>query len=64
MQDVVYRTGRDHQSWVDGAADNPAERVPRSLIEPVQKIIETMFDHVRCRTVVEPVTRVRTVVVN
>lgn len=56
MQDVVYSTRRDHQSWVDSAADNPAKRVPCSLVEPVQEIIETVFDHVCCCTVVEPVT--------
>lgn len=54
MQDVVYSTRRDHQSWVDSAADNPAKRVPCSLVEPVQEIIETVFDHVCCCTVVEP----------
>lgn len=56
MQDVVYSTGRDHQSWVDSAADNPAKRVPCSFIKPIQEIIETMLDHVCCCTVVEPVT--------
>jgi len=56
MQDVMYGPRRDHQSRVDSAADNPAKRIPCSLIEPVQEIIETMFDHVRCCTVVEPVT--------
>lgn len=55
MQDMVYSTGRDHQSWVDCATDNSAKRVPCSFVKPVQKIIETMFDHVRCRTVIEPV---------
>jgi len=55
MQDMVYGTGRDHQSWVDSATDNSAQRIPCSFIEPVQEIIETMFDHVSCCTVVEPV---------
>jgi len=56
MQDMVYGTGRDHQSRVDGSADNPAKRIPCSLIKPVEKIIETVFDHVCCCTVVEPLT--------
>lgn len=54
MQDVVYSTGRDHQSWIDRTTDNSAKWIPCSFVKPVQKIIKTMFDHICCCTVIEP----------
>ena len=33
---------------------NPAERVPRSVVKPVEEVVEPMFRHVVGRPVVEP----------
>ena len=44
----------DHEPRVDGATHNPAQRVPRPLVKPVEKVVEAVLHHVRCRSVVEP----------
>lgn len=57
MQHVVYGAGSDHQSRIDGAANDPSQRIPCSLVEPVQEVIEPVLYHVCRRAVVEPVTQ-------
>ena len=32
-------------TWVDCSADDPAERVPRPLVEPVQEVVEAVLEH-------------------
>lgn len=51
----MYGTRGEHQSWIDRATHNSPQRVPCSLVEPVQKVIESMLDHISCCTVIEPV---------
>lgn len=47
-------SGCDHETRVNGASNDPPQGVPRSLIEPIQKIVKSMFDHVGRGSVVEP----------
>lgn len=54
MQQPVNASGRDHQTGIDCSADNSAQRIPSSFVEPVQEIVETMLDHVRRGPIVEP----------
>lgn len=54
-EDVVYAARGEHKAWVDGATHDPAQRVPRSLVEPVEEIVVAILDHVRRGSVVEPV---------
>lgn len=51
----MYGTRRDHQSWIDCATHNPPQWIPCSLVEPVQKVIEPMLDHICGCTVVKPI---------
>ena len=51
---IMYASWGDHKARVDCATHNTAKRVPCSLIKPVEKIVEAMFYHVRCGSVVEP----------
>lgn len=61
VQHIVYGTGSDHQPGIDGAAHNSSQRIPRSLIKPVQEVVETVLHHVGRRSVVEPETRKRSI---
>ena len=53
-KDVVDAARCDHQTRVHCATNNSAQWVPGSLVKPIEEIIETMFDHIGCRSVVEP----------
>ena len=54
VKDVVDGTGGEHQARVHSASDNTPQGVPRSLVEPVEEVVEPMLYHVGCRPVVEP----------
>lgn len=54
VKDVVDGTGGEHQARVHSASDDAPQRVPRSLVEPVEEVVEPMLYHVGCRPVVEP----------
>lgn len=43
-----------HQPWIYSATDNTAKWIPGPFIEPVQKLIESTFHHVRRSPVIEP----------
>lgn len=43
VEDVKERSGRDHETGIDGAADDTAERVPGSVVEPVVERVEALF---------------------
>ena len=45
---------RHRSTWIDGAADDATERIPREFIEPVEKIVEAILGHVSGRSIVEP----------
>ena len=45
--------GGDHEAGVDGAADDPAQRVPGPVVEPVVEGVETLVGQVLGRSVVE-----------
>ena len=54
VQHIVYGPGSDHQTGIDGAADNSAQRVPGTVIEPIQEVVEPILHHVGSGTVIEP----------
>merc|ERR1712059_83122 len=39
---------------VHSAPHDPAQGVPGTVVKPVKEVVETMLDHVGCRTVVKP----------
>ena len=43
VKDVEDGAGRNHQSGVNGASDNAAQRIPGSVIKPVVEIVESSF---------------------
>ena len=47
-EDVVDGPGRDHQTGVDRSTDDPTERVPGAVVEPVEEVVEAILDHVGC----------------
>lgn len=51
---MVDGTRSDHQSWVEGASSDTAERVPCSVVEPVPEVVEAIVDEVFCCAEVEP----------
>lgn len=44
----------DHETWIEGAAGDTAERVPGAVIEPVPEVVEAIGDEVFCCSEVEP----------
>ena len=44
----------NHETRVDGAAHNTAQRVPGTFVEPVEEVVVAVGDHVMGGTVVEP----------
>lgn len=50
----MYGTRGNHQSRIDCATNDPAQRVPCSFIKPIEEIIKSMLYHVSRRTVIEP----------
>eukprot|EP01139_Manchomonas_bermudensis_P019207 Amastigsp_a676506_166.p2 type:complete len:286 gc:universal Amastigsp_a676506_166:884-27(-) len=53
VQDLERRRGGHHEAGVDRPADDTAERIPRSRIEPVVEVVEPVLDKVLRRAVVE-----------
>ncbi len=53
MQAVVDDGGGGHESRVDRAADDAAQRVPRAVVEPVQEVVEALARKVLGRAEVE-----------
>ena len=52
--EYVGEDGRgDHEPGVDGAADDPAERVPGAVVEPVVEGVEALLGEEARRAVVE-----------
>lgn len=49
----VDEGGGDHEAWVEGAADDAAERVPALGVEPVPEFIEALLSEVQGGAVVE-----------
>ena len=49
----------DHEAGVDCSTDDTAQGVPRSFVKPIEKVVEAMFDHVRRRSIIEPVKLIR-----
>ena len=45
---------RRYVTWIHGATDDSAERIPREFIEPVEEIVEAILGHVGSRSIVEP----------
>ena len=41
-------------AWIDGGGDWPTERIPRSMIKPVEECVPAMRDEILCGTEVEP----------
>lgn len=54
MEQVVDAPGRYHQAGVNGAPDDPPQRVPSPLVEPIQEVVETMFDHIGRGAIIKP----------
>lgn len=54
VQQIMDAARRDHKSRVYSTANNATERVPGPLIEPIQEVVETILDHVRCSSIIEP----------
>ncbi len=54
VQDVVDGPGGDHQTRVNRATDNPAQRIPGTLIKPIEEVVVSMLHHVSRGSVVEP----------
>ena len=44
----------DHQARVNCPANDSAQRVPGSFVEPIQEIVKPMLDHIGRSSVVEP----------
>lgn len=53
----MYGARCDHEAGVNSTPYDTTQRVPRSLVKPIQEIVESMLHHIGCRTVVEPETR-------
>ena len=53
-QHVMNGAGGDHQAGVDSPTYDPAQRVPGSLVKPVEEIIISVLHHVGRCPVVEP----------
>lgn len=53
VHDPVEHGGGEHQAGVDGASDGAAQRVPSTVIEPIQKLKETLMSKIFCRTEIE-----------
>jgi pyocin large subunit-like protein len=53
VQAVVDDGGGGHESRVDRAADDAAQRVPRAVVEPVQEVVEALARKVLGRAEVE-----------
>ena len=54
VENPVDSTRCEHEARVDGAADDTAQRVPGALVEPVEKVVVAILDHVVSGAVVEP----------
>ena len=50
----MYGARCDHQAWVDRATHNTTQRLPGTVIEPIEEVIEAVLDHVCRRPVIEP----------
>ena len=43
VQDVVENGGRDHQTRIDGATNDPSQRIPSSVVEPIVKLVKSFI---------------------
>lgn len=53
LEDTVERGGCDHKTRVYSTTNDPAERVPGPIVEPVVETVEPVFSQVLGRPVVE-----------
>lgn len=57
VQRIQYEmngAGRNHQAGINGAADDTSQRIPSAFVEPIQKRIKSILDHVMSRSIIEP----------
>ncbi len=54
MQDVVDGPRGNHQTGINRATNNPAKRIPGTLVKPVEEVVVSMLHHVSRGSVVEP----------
>jgi hypothetical protein len=53
-ENVVNGSGCDHEARINCPAHNSSQRIPGTVIKPIQELVEIMLHHVCSSTIIEP----------